>query len=121
MVKINERQTEILHIIPANQPVSSGEIQKILTNSVHSASFVTLKRDLAFLKKNRFIACTGSARARTYSITPLYKLMKPVQISKYFSGERRAEENQTQDKHRKFFKNQKTGPTTQPQKKKTSS
>src|SRR3989344_1059713 len=95
MVKINERQTEILHIIPANQPVSSGEIQKILTNSVHSASFVTLKRDLAFLKKNRFIACTGSARARTYSITPLYKLMKPVQISKYFSGERRAEEIQT--------------------------
>jgi len=81
---LTDRQQRILAIVKTHGNSSISQIEELLTESI---SRPTLNRDLAALVSEGVIAPSGSARARTYSVTDRYLLFAPLPPNAYFDQE----------------------------------
>lgn len=82
MQTVNLRQKRILRLIENSKGLVGFHF---IESSITGVSKVTLKRDLAFLQKQKLIEKTGSTRDATYSLHRSYMLFKKYDHKKYYS------------------------------------
>lgn len=80
MKALNNRQIHILEIIRQKGKLSSSGIFDLLNNEV---SLITIKRDTAFLLKNKYITVSGDGRSTTYTISFMGEVLFPIDAHKY--------------------------------------
>lgn len=80
MKSLNNRQIKILGIIREKEGTSSSSIFDILQKE---SSLITIKRDVTFLLKNKYVIKNGEGRATTYSISPTGEILSPIDADKY--------------------------------------
>ncbi len=81
----------LLKYIAKHPGKSSPEIFSALSKeNEFQMSFATLKRRLTQLKKDNLIQSIGKKRATTYSLSPEYELIRPIDIEEYFNSENRS-------------------------------
>lgn len=81
---INNREQKVIDFIKNNAKCSSKEI---LENVDISVSYATLKRILIGLKSNNYITTSGHGKATKYLLSPAFKLVRPIDIHKYYLNE----------------------------------
>ncbi len=81
---MKQREQIIIDFIEKSGEVSSKEI---LENTNISASYATLKRILSKLISDNYIATTGQGKATKYIISPIYKVIQPIDIDEYYKKE----------------------------------
>ncbi|WP_341227646.1 Fic family protein [uncultured Arcticibacterium sp.] len=79
-----DKETQILNFIQENQAVSSKEIHEGIPSEF---GYATIKRALTDLKKRQFITTKGQGKGTTYSISPAYEVLKPIDLEEYFLKE----------------------------------
>lgn len=84
MIRINERQLNILEKISDQKSISSSDIRKILNQKI---SLVTIKRDLDHLVDLKYLERVGKGRSTTYVKTITGMLFSPVDASEYNKNE----------------------------------
>lgn len=82
--KLNKRQETILDLIDKRFKISVSEIVLDLVQRPPKASKITIIRDLNQLLKFNFISRIGRGRSVVYQLSDQYKLLKPIDIDKYF-------------------------------------
>jgi len=60
---LNKRQQQVLDYVRENEPIQIGEIEKVLKESRN-----TLKKDLAYLVKEKLLLKTGDRKGTRYHI-----------------------------------------------------
>jgi Fic family protein len=83
MFKLNPRQEKILELFLEYPELDIANIERSLNESI---SRVTLNRDLAYLLKLDLIIRSGEGKNTVYKLSPLYKLIQPIDIKQYFSA-----------------------------------
>lgn len=81
---INERELEIIELIKKNQEVSSKKIFEGISTSI---SYATVKRVLSKLIDENLLTKKGQGKSTKYLISPIYEILYPVDIEKYFEKE----------------------------------
>ena len=84
MVKLTNRQQQILGIIGKERAASISSVAEQLAESI---SIPTLNRDIAALVAFGYLDKTGKARSTTYQLSSYYKLFAPVELVQYFDAE----------------------------------
>ncbi len=82
MLSINEQT--IISFIKTNQEFSSLEV---FNNSGLGVSYATVKRILQKLVASNYLISTGRGKGTKYSISPVYKVIEPVNIDHYYQKE----------------------------------
>ena len=82
MLDTNEQS--IINFLKVNQGVSSKEIHEAISSSV---SYATVKRILAKLVLQNFIATQGQRKATKYYVSKAYEILSSVDLDKYYSFE----------------------------------
>lgn len=81
---LKERELEIIDIISAKQELSSkGLFERISIDF----SYATAKRLLTKLVDDNLIIKSGKGKSTKYSISPVYQLLYPIDIEKYYQKE----------------------------------
>lgn len=80
----NQRDQKIIDFIRENAGNSSKEI---FENSAISVSYATLKRILAKLISEKYIVSKGQGKGTIYFLSPLFELIQPIDIDKYYANE----------------------------------
>lgn len=83
-MRLNKRQEEILNIIKKSAPISIGDL---LTELKEEASRITVARDLDKLLEQKLILRSGAGRSVVYALSPVFRLLAPINIEDYFSKE----------------------------------
>lgn len=97
IMKLTDRQREIINIISTQDNRSISQINNRLSENI---SIPTLNRTLAALVAGNCLIKMGKGRATSYSISPAYKVFAPFDTSNYFEQEpdmRQAQTNFNQD------------------------
>ena len=81
---IENREQQIIDFLKKFGESSS---KKIYDNVDISVSYATLKRILINLKSKNYLATLGRGKGTKYSLSPLYELIHPVDIDKYYEKE----------------------------------
>lgn len=81
---IDNRDQKVIDFIRNNPNCSSKEILGRVDISV---SYATLKRILTDLKSNNYITATGQGKGTKYYLSPAFKLVRPIDIEKYYLEE----------------------------------
>ena len=81
---IDKREFEIIELIKKNREVSSKEIFEKLSKSM---SYATVKRVLSKLVDANFLIKRGQGKSTKYLISPIYEILYPIDIKKYFEKE----------------------------------
>ncbi|NBC56904.1 MAG: cell filamentation protein Fic [Bacteroidetes bacterium] len=81
---LNQRHQQIIDYIKNNAGSSSKEI---FDNLAISVSYATLKRSLKKLISKEYIVSQGQGKATKYFLSPLYELIQPIDIDKYYKNE----------------------------------
>lgn len=82
MIRLNNRQINILEKITINEGVSSSDVFNSLKENV---SLVTIKRDLDYLTNLKYLERRGKGRSTSYLKTTLGVLFNPVNAKEYNS------------------------------------
>ena len=78
------RENEILEYVKRNLESSSKEIHEGIATSV---SYATVKRILTKLTTEKLLITKGQGKGTKYVISPLYELLQPIDIEKYYEKE----------------------------------
>ncbi len=81
---MEDREQKILDFISKSGEITSKEI---LENVNISISYSTLKRILSKLISENYISTTGQRRSTKYIISPIYKVIQPINIDDYYKKE----------------------------------
>lgn len=81
---IENREKHIIDFVESCGECSSKEIFE--SGNIY-ISYATLKRILAELTSNNYLAVKGKGRGTKYTVSPAYKLIQPVDIDEYFRKE----------------------------------
>ncbi len=81
---LDNKELEILEYLKQNSERSSKEIFVSLTNNI---SYATVKRILIKLTTKNLIITKGKGKATKYIISPIYELLQPVDLNKYYEEE----------------------------------
>jgi Fic family protein len=81
---LTERESEIIYYIKNHGNISSKEVYD---NVPSPASYATLKRDLAKLVSENYIKIQGKGKGTRYFISPVYELIQPIDVDKYYEKE----------------------------------
>ncbi|MBA4410047.1 MAG: Fic family protein [Bacteroidota bacterium] len=77
-------ESQIIEFVKVKQNCSSREIHESLLNAV---SYATVKRILAKLTGENILKTVGQGKGTRYLVSPVYELLRPVDIEKYFEKE----------------------------------
>lgn len=81
---MDQRALQIIRFLEQHGQRSSKEI----FDGLHAPfSYATLKRLLADLKSHHFVIALGSGKSTTYTVSPTYALLSPMDIDKYYEEE----------------------------------
>lgn len=81
---INNREQQIINFIKEKGKSSSKEI---FDEVDISTSYATLKRILTKLAAENYIEAKGNGKGTKYIISPIYELIQPIDIQKYYEKE----------------------------------
>lgn len=81
---MENREQLIIDYIKKTGACSSKEI---FDNVNISISYATLKRILSALKSKNYLISTGQGKGTKYLLSPLYELIQPISIEKYYEQE----------------------------------
>jgi len=81
---LNNSEIELLNFIKNEQKRSSKEIYEGISNSI---SYATVKRILTKLTTDHLLVTIGQGKSTKYLISPVYELLQPIDIDKYFESE----------------------------------
>jgi Fic family protein len=81
---MESRKAEILTYIQENTSVSSKNIHEGISTQM---GYATVKRILTDLKNEYLIVLEGKGKGTKYKISPVYELLKPIDLNEYFSLE----------------------------------
>ncbi len=84
MLKISQRQQEILNFIQANERASNKDILEYISSRLGDVSRYTIIRDLELLIKAGMVKKIGSGRNVIYKEVFLSKLLSYVDVENYF-------------------------------------
>ena len=90
---IDKREQQIIDFIIETGECSSKDIFESVAISV---SYATLKRILTNLKNKNYLATSGQGRGTKYLLSPVFELIQPIDIQKYYQyeiDERKIKEN----------------------------
>ncbi|MBR0573836.1 MULTISPECIES: hypothetical protein [Pasteurellaceae] len=79
---VNPKEQQIIDFISQHTECSSKEIFDGLSLSV---SYATLKRTLSTLISNHYLIAVGKGRAKKYSVSPVFKLIQPIDLKEYYN------------------------------------
>jgi len=81
---IDKREQQIIDFVKLTEGVSS----KVVSEEVDvSVSYATLKRILARLVSENYLSTKGQGKGTKYIISPLYDLIQPIDVDKYYQKE----------------------------------
>jgi len=80
MNQLNKRQFDILEKISTKETLSSSDVLKVLNEKI---SLITIKRDLEYLVKLKYLTRNGKGRGTVYQKTIVGVLFSPIDASKY--------------------------------------
>jgi Fic family protein len=81
---LKQRESEIIEIIKSRRECSSKEV---FDNISLKLSYATLKRVLSKLVSENYIITEGKGKGTKYLISPVYELIQPIDIEKYYEKE----------------------------------
>ncbi len=81
---MNEREQKIVNFLEKAGEITSREI---LNSTNIQVSYSTLKRILSKLISEKYIVSTGQGRGTKYTISPIYKVVKPINVEEYYQKE----------------------------------
>ncbi len=81
---MNIREQQIIDFVKKKGKSSSKEIFDALDISV---SYATLKRALTKLISEKYLSTEGQGKGTTYSLSPVYEVIQPVDIEHYYQKE----------------------------------
>jgi len=81
---IDSREQKIIDFIKKIGTCSSKEVHE---KANISASYATVKRVLAKLVFEKYLATVGKGKGTKYTLSPTFELLEPVQLDKYFEKE----------------------------------
>jgi len=81
---ITSRETEIIATIKSSVECSSKEVFDSISVEL---SYATLKRALSKLVSENYIITKGKGKGTKYLISPVYELIQPVDVEKYYKKE----------------------------------
>jgi Fic family protein len=84
MTKTIDKRQEILNFIQEHPSISSSELKEGIEVEM---SVATIKRVLQELVKDQLIISSGNGKATRYSLSPGYRLLKPIDAEAYFKKE----------------------------------
>jgi Fic family protein len=84
MAKTIDKRKEILNYIQEHPSSSSSELKEGIEVEM---SVATIKRVLQELVKDQLIISSGNGKATRYSLSPSYRLLKPIDAEAYFKKE----------------------------------
>ncbi len=79
---INSKEQQIIDFINQQIECSSKEIFEGLSLSI---SYATLKRTLSTLISNHYLISVGKGRATKYRVSPIFKLIQPIDLEEYYN------------------------------------
>ena len=85
MFNLNNRQKEIVSMLPGREMGAVEILEELLKHNV-DASISTVKRDLKILKENNLIEAIGAGKSIKYKLSDQFSLKSPVDIDKYFEN-----------------------------------
>jgi len=86
MDQLNERQSNILEIMLFNEEFSSSDVLGFISKK-RKISLITIKRDLDYLVKYKYLKRKGKGRSTVYCKTIYGMLFSPVDVFKYNATE----------------------------------
>lgn len=95
IANINKRQEEILRYIEESKQVSVSAVYAALQKKMSTIAKVTISRDLKKLVDFGFLVQKGAGRSVVYELSTAYKVIRPIDIEKYFEIE--VDERQIQE------------------------
>lgn len=84
MTNLGVKEREVLELIEKNEGLSSKEIYDGISSEI---SYATLKRMLTRLISEKYLITTGKGKGTRYLFSPVYELIKPLDIEEYFEKE----------------------------------
>ena len=81
---LTERELEIVEYIKNHGNISSKEAYDNISSN---SSYATLKRDLAKLVSQNYIKTQGKGKGTKYFISPVFELVQPMNVEKYYEKE----------------------------------
>ena len=81
---LKDREVDIIEFIKTKKECSSKEIYDGISLAI---SYATLKRILTNLISENFIKTKGRGKGTKYFISPVYELIQPIDIQKYYGKE----------------------------------
>jgi Fic family protein len=83
---LSDRKTKIIETIKERKLCTSMEIATALTETFN-VSIATVKRDISDLISQNLIAKEGRGKGTRYGISPMYQLLRPIDIDIYYEKE----------------------------------
>lgn len=83
MLKLNQKEQNILTIFLKNNTLSSSEVFSQITQTGENISLVTIKRTLSALAAKKILNISGSGRSTSYSITSLGRIFIDINAKDY--------------------------------------
>ena len=81
---LDKKESEIIELIKKHQEISSKDIFEGMKTP---SSYATVKRILSRLINENLLTTKGRGKSTRYIISPIYQLLYPVDIEKYFEME----------------------------------
>lgn len=90
---LNKRQDLILQFLEESESAGISQLIGTIVKELEKVSKMTVNRDIKELIKINYIKSIGAGRSLKYQLSERYKIIKPVEMNKYFQkakGERGA-------------------------------
>jgi len=81
---LHSREQSIIEVIKTKGELSSKEIFDGISLPI---SYATLKRILTNLVSRKFVETKGRGKGTKYFISPMYELIQPIDVQKYYEKE----------------------------------
>ena len=81
---VESKEKQIIDFVIENPQCSSKDI---LDGISISTSYATIKRILSKLTNDNLLIINGKGKGSKYSISPLYKLIQPIDVEQYYKQE----------------------------------
>jgi Fic family protein len=83
---MSERENRIMSILEGRGAMTSAGILREITGD-GAVSAATIKRDLAKLVSAKLLVVKGRARTTRYELSPSYKVLRPIDVGRYYEKE----------------------------------
>ncbi len=87
MIKLNQREKDIISIVLKKKKIQSSEVRAELKKKDQEFSLATIKRTLSQMKEKGLLFVRGSGRSTSYQVSVLGRLFFPVNAQRYIAFE----------------------------------